>query len=85
MDSTAKLPEEVYAPEQDDVRLFFNPHPEPCPCRLERMTTETLRRMILLRRAEMPSDRLHLGGVPALSVLTAELLRRETADTAVQR
>jgi hypothetical protein len=67
------------------VRLFVNPHPAPCPCRLSLITTETLRRMIQVRRSEIPNDRLHLAGVPALNVLTAELLRRERADVAVQR
>lgn len=65
------------------VRLLVNPHPEPCPCRLARVTDVTLRRMIALRRSEIPSDQLAAAGVPPLATLAAELRRRETAPMAI--
>ena len=85
VDSTSPQPLTSLPAEQTTVRVFVNPHPAPDEHRLSQITDETLRRMILLRRSEMPSERLHLGGVPAINVLTAELLRRETSSQAVQR
>jgi hypothetical protein len=67
------------------VRVFVNGHPAPDERRLSQISTETLRRMIQLRRSEIPNDRLHLAGVPALNTLATELLRRERADVGVQR
>ena len=68
------------------VRLFVNPHTAPCPCRLEQITDETLRTLIELRRGDtVGSGRLDAAGVPALNTLVADLLRRESADVAVQR
>jgi hypothetical protein len=68
------------------IRVFVNPHPAPDACRLSQITDETLRSLIDLRRGDVVGNgRLDAAGVPALSTLVAELLRRERADVAVQR
>jgi hypothetical protein len=65
------------------VRLFVNPHPAPDERRLSQISDETLRTLIVLRRgAAVGDDRLDAAGVPVMSTLVTELLRR---DMAVQR
>jgi hypothetical protein len=68
------------------VRLFVNPHAAPDEHRLAQVTDDTLRTLLELRRsAAVGNDRLDAAGIPVLSMLVAELLRRESADVAVQR
>jgi hypothetical protein len=67
------------------ISIFVNPHPAPDAHRLAQTTDETLRRMIQLRRSEIPNDRLNAAGVPPLNTLVAELLHREHADVGAQR
>jgi hypothetical protein len=70
----------------NSIRVFVNPHPVPDAYRLAQTTDQTLQSLIELHRGDIVgNDRLDAAGVPALNMLVAERLRRESAHVAVQR
>ena len=70
----------------NSIRVFVNPHSVPDAHRLAQTTDQTLQILIELHRGDIVgNDQLDAAGVPALNMLVAERLRRESAHVAVQR